>query len=232
MEKINIENELLRLSDEKYKKFSTSLCHDTKREILGIKVPVLRNLAKELLKEYSLEELLKMINEDYFEEVQLKGFCIAYSKIEFDEKIEIIKKYIPLIDSWAITDTFIPTLKIKKCDLDKYFDVILEYLDSKKEFEVRYAVISMLDYFITDEYVHKVLKLLDKIDHDGYYVKMAVAWTICEIGIKYNDLAMEYLTGKNNLDKFTYNKSLQKMIESRRILSAQKDILREMKRKE
>ena len=58
---------------------------------------------------------------------------------------------------------------------------------------------------------------------------MGVAWTIAEIAIKFNEKAMRYLNGKNNLDKFTYNKSLQKMIESYRISNEQKQILKKMK---
>ncbi len=89
----------------------------------------------------------------------------------------------------------------------------------------------MLDYFVTEEYVDEVIKNLDRINHEGYYVKMGVAWTLAEIGIKFNNKAMKYLEGKNNLDKFTFNKTLQKMIESYRISDSQKDILRKMKRK-
>ena len=50
-------------------------------------------------------------------------------------------------------------------------------------------------------------------------------------GIKFNDKAIAYLQGENNLDKFTYNKTLQKMIESYRIEEEQKLLLRSMKRK-
>ena len=60
---------------------------------------------------------------------------------------------------------------------------------------------------------------------------MAIAWTIAEIGIKFNDKAMAYLKGKNNLDKFTFNKALQKMRESYRIETDQKEELKQMKRK-
>ena len=60
---------------------------------------------------------------------------------------------------------------------------------------------------------------------------MAIAWTMAEIGIKYNDKAMKYLRNRNNLDDFTYNKTLQKMIESYRIKEVQKEELRKMKRR-
>lgn len=222
---------LKELQDIKYRDFNQKLCPDTKREILGIRIPNLRKLAKEILKnnKYNWKEFVKNENIKYFEEVLLQGFIIGYSKLEFEELLNYIKLYISRIDSWEITDTFVPTLKIKEKDLDNYWKFILPYTKSQKEFEVRFAIISMLDYFINEKYVDKVIKILDNIKHEGYYVKMGVAWTLAEIGIKYNDKAMRYLSEKNNLDKFTYNKTLQKMIESYRIDNKQKDTLRKMK---
>lgn len=228
----NIINKLIELQDVKYREFNKKLCPDTNKEMLGIKIPILRKLAKKILKEnYEWKEFVKNENVKYFEEVILQGLIIAYSNLEFEEKLEYISLFVPRIDSWAICDTFVPTLKIKDKYLEKYWNYILKYLSSDKEFEIRFAIISMLDYFINDEYVDNVIEKIDKISHEGYYVKMGAAWTLAEIGIKYNQKAMKYLNSKNNLDKFTYNKTLQKMIESYRIDSNQKDILRQMKRK-
>lgn len=225
--------ELIDLKDENYKEFNKKLCPDTKREMLGIRVPALRKLAQNIVKNegYNWKEFVQNDNPQYFEEVLLQGLIIAYSKKELEEKMEYMKNIIPRIDSWAMTDTIIPTLKIKEKDLDKYWEFILTYINSDREFEVRYSVVSMLDYFIIDKYVDEVINILNNISHEGYYVKMAVAWTLAEIGIKYNNKAMIFLKDKNNLDKFTYNKTLQKMIESYRITDEQKSILRKMKRK-
>ena len=125
--------------------------------------------------------------------------------------------------------TVIPTLKVKEKDLDLVWKFIIPYTKSKEEFEIRFAVIMMLDYFINDEYVDKVIETIDKIKTDKYYAQMAMAWTLAEIGIKYNNKAMKYLKAKNNLDKFTYNKTLQKMIESYRVSDDNKKLLKEMK---
>lgn len=227
-----ITEKLIELQDEKYREFNKKLCPDTKLEFLGIRVPVLRKLAKEITKNKN-EEWKKFLNIDvkFFEERLLQGLIIGYADMSLEEKLEYIEKYVPNVDSWALTDSFIPTLKIRKNDLEKYWKFICDYINSEKEFEIRFAVVSMLDYFIIDEYVDKVIDILNNISHDGYYVKMAVAWTIAEIGIKYNNKAMFFLQNENNLDKFTYNKSLQKMIESFRIDTKQKDLLRKMKRR-
>lgn len=230
----NIIRELILLGDEKYKKFNKKLCPDTNLEMLGIRVPILRKYAQRVASsdEYEWEKFVKNNDIKYFEEVQLQGLVIGYKNLQFEEKLKYIEDFIPRMDSWALTDTFIPTLKIKKENLNDYWNFILKYVKSAKEFEVRFAVVSMLDYFIIDEYVDQVIKILNSISHDGYYVKMAVAWTLAEIGIKYNQKAIIFLKEKNNLDKFTYNKTLQKMIESYRIDKEQKEILRKMKRSE
>lgn len=225
-----IKQELQSLVDSEYAKFNQKLCPDTKRQMLGIRVPALRKLAQKIAKEENWQEILNQADDTYFEEVLLQGLVIGYAKIEIDEKLEYIKWFVPKIDSWAISDTFCPTLKIKPKDLAKVWNFILPYLNSKEEFDVRFAVIMMLDYYITEEYVDQVLEKLDQISHEGYYVKMAVAWTICEIGIKFNEKAMQYLRNENHLDKFTFNKALQKMRESYRIDKEQKEILKQMKR--
>ncbi len=226
--------ELKKLQEDEYRKFSQKLCPDTKREILGIRIPKLRKLAQNIVKnkEYNWKNFV--LNEDikYFEEVLMQGLIIGYSDVELDEKINYLKYIIPRIDSWAMTDTIIPTLKIDKENLEKYWSFILKYIKSENEFEVRFSVVSMLDYFLVDDYIDVVINILNNISHEGYYVKMAVAWTLAEAGIKYNSKTMKFLKEKNNLDRFTYNKTLQKMIESYRISEKDKELLKKMKRKD
>lgn len=229
MEIRDIRMKLEELSEPEYAQFNKKLCPDTNKEILGIRIPLLRKLAKEISKEKNWKELIEQFNDKCFEETELKGLIIGYAKIELKEKLILIQKFIPLMDSWEITDTFCPTLKIKSDNLEEFWEFILPYAKSDKEFETRFCIIAMLDYYITKDYVDRVIKIIDEIKNDAYYVQMAKAWIIAEIGIKFNDKAMAYLKGNNNLDKFTYNKALQKMIESYRISKEQKEELKNMK---
>lgn len=227
----DIRKELMPLRDEEYAIFNKKLCPDTDKEMLGIRIPQLRKLAKNLVKDYHWKECLAYLKEEYFEEIVLQGLVIGYAKATMEEKLPFIQNFVSKIDSWAICDTFVPTLKIKLEDLEMFWNFILPFTKSNKEFEVRFSIICMLDYFLIEDYVDKVIQELDKIQHDGYYVKMGIAWTLAEIGIKFNHKVMQYLTNDNHLDKFTYNKTLQKMRESYRISSNQKEILNNMKRK-
>jgi len=226
----NIKEELISLRDEGYREFNKKLCPDTKRKMLGIRIPKLREFAKNLLKENDYKDILKNLDDEYFEEIIVQGFVVGYAKCSIEEKFPYIKEFVPKIDSWAISDTFVPTLKIKDKDLEKVLKFIMPYFSSNEEFEVRFAIIMLLDYYIRTEYVDQVVTLIDSIKHDGYYVKMGASWCLAEVGIKFNDKAIEYLQGGNSLDKFTFNKTLQKMIESYRIDDKQKVLLRSMKR--
>lgn len=225
----NIQSQLIALSEESYRDFNKKLCPDAGRELLGIRIPKLRQLAKEILKG-DWETFINDGEEQYHEEIILKGLVIGGAKLPLEEKLPLIRDFIPKIDSWSISDTFCPSLKIKPKDLATVWEFILPYTGSDREYDVRFAVIMMLDYYITDDYAQKVIARLDTIRHDGYYAKMAVAWTLAELGIKYNAITMEYLRGENHLDKFTYNKALQKMRESYRIDQELKEELKQMKR--
>ena len=89
----------------------------------------------------------------------------------------------------------------------------------------------LLDFYITPNYIERVLEIVNQVKHEGYYVKMAIAWAISICYIKFPKETMRLLQN-NNLDIFTYNKALQKIIESYRVSEEKKEIIRAMKRKE
>ena len=229
----SVRKELALYSEKSIAELSAKLNPDSDAStMLGIRIPNIRKLAKQIVKndwKLYLKECKKIENR-YYEEIILEGLVIAYAKIDLNEKLELIEEFIPNITSWAINDTFCPTIKIKENEHETMWIFIQKYLSSENEYEVRFAVIMMLDNFIVDKYVDRVIEELDKVSNEGYYAKMAVAWTMAEVGIKFNEKAMKYLKGKNKLDKFTYNKTLQKMCESYRISKEQKEELRKMKK--
>lgn len=229
--KNEIKEELKKLVDEKYKEFHSNLCPGI-NNILGIRVPVLRNYAKQLVKDNILEELLANIDDEYYEEVMLQGMIIGLNKkISFEQLEKYIKNFIPKIDNWAICDTFCAGLKITKKYKNEMWELIQETLKSSKEFEIRFAIVMILDYYIDEEYLEKDFEIFDQIKHEEYYVKMAIAWAISICLIKFYDETTSYLINNTSLDNWTYNKAIQKAIESYRITDKQKDELRKMKRK-
>jgi len=224
-----IRQDLLTLQDKKYKDFHSSLCPGT-NNIIGVRVPVLRNYAKKLSKQENFKNYISFDKTVYYEEVMLQGMLIGFIKnTDIKEVLEVIKNFIPKIDNWAVCDIFCAGLKAVNKNKDTFWSFIQKYLKSKKEFELRFALVIILDYFIDDKHIKDALNIFDNIKHDGYYVKMAIAWAISVAFVKFPETTMMYLKN-NNLDDWTYNKALQKICESLRVSKETKKIIKEMKR--
>ena len=215
--------------DKNYKLFHEKICQ-TKYEIIGIKIPLLRKICKELLKEFNYQEILNNLNNEYYEHVMLQGLIIANAKVSYEEKLELINNFIPKIDNWAICDIFCGELKFIKNNEEKFLKYILSYLESDKEYYKRFSIVILLNYYINDEYIDFVLNKMLEIKSDYYYVKMAISWCLSICLIKYFDKTIEFMsTNKNIFDKWTYNKALQKGIESFRISKENKKTLQNIK---
>lgn len=224
-----IKRNLINLSDPRYKEFHGSLCPNI-NNIIGVRVPVLRKYAKELLKEYDLEFLLRNIGEDYYEEIMLQGMVIGLSKEEnLSKVIKNIEQFVPKIDNWAICDTFCAGLKITNKNKEEMWKFINKYSDSEKEFELRFYIVMMIDYYIEEQYIDKCLEAFNSIKSEKYYVQMALAWAISVCLIKFFEKTIEYLNNCE-LDEFTYQKAIQKAIESYRINNEKKEILKKLKK--
>ncbi len=227
--KQKIKEKLLKLADPKYKEFHSGLCPGT-HNIIGVRVPVLRNYAKELAKEYQINELLKQIDNQYYEEIMLQGMLIGLAKQDFETMQKQIEEFVPKIDNWAVCDVFCAGLKVTKKKKEEMWHFIQRYLLSDQEFEIRFGVVMILDYYIEEDYLEKDFKIFDAITSQAYYVQMAVAWAISIALIKFYDKTIKYLENAK-LDNFTYHKALQKAIESYRITDDRKEKLRQMKKR-
>lgn len=226
--KEEIRNHLFEMQDKKYQEFHSGLCPNADN-IIGVRVPMLRDYAKKLVKQYSTDELLKNIGKDYYEEIMLQGMIIGLSKDNLEVTLKRIQQFVPKIDNWAVCDVFCGGLKITNKYKKEVWNFIQQYLKSNKEFEIRFGLVMILSYYIDKDYLKQDFEIFNNIKHEGYYVKMAVAWAISICLIKFYDATIEFLNN-SNLDKFTHNKSLQKAIESYRITKEQKEELRKMKR--
>lgn len=221
----DIRKELFNLAEEKYKEFHGGLCPGV-NNIIGVRVPVLRSLAKKIVKE-DWRKYLKEAEDQYYEEVMLQGMVIGLAKMELEERLIYLAGFIPKIDNWAVCDVTCAGLKSTAKNLEKVWEFLQKYLNSDKEFEVRFAVVMILDYYIQEEYIYRVFEKLDSIHHEAYYVKMAVAWAVSICYIKYPEKTYSYLESCK-LDNFTFNKAIQKIRESYRVPKEDKENLKKM----
>ena len=221
----DIRKELFSLADEKYKEFHGGLCPGV-NNIIGVRVPVLRSLAKKIIKE-DWRKYLKEAEDQYYEEVMLQGMVIGLAKMDIEERLTYLAGFIPKIDNWAVCDVTCAGLKSTAKNLKKVWEFLQKYLNSDKEFEVRFAVVIILDYYIQEEYIDIVFEKLDSVHHEAYYVKMAVAWAVSICYIKYPEKTYSYLESCK-LDNFTFNKAIQKIRESYRVPKEDKENLKKM----
>jgi len=216
------------LAVEKDKIFTEKLVPNAKN-VLGVTLPKLRELAKSIAKETPFE-FLDNVKFDIYEETFLYGLTLCYSKLNFDDMLPYLKIFISKIDNWAVCDSVTMTLRFKKIDLEKVFCLAKEYLNKESEFEKRFAIILIMRNFLDDQHIDEVVSLIDKVDSTYYYVRMAVAWTLCEIVIKQKDIALGYIP-VSHLDNFTINKAISKCNDSFRVSSETKEFLKKYRRK-
>lgn len=223
-----IRKELEKIAEENYRIFAAKLIPNIDN-LLGVRLPKLRKIAKKIV-QLDYEYYLAMDNHLYFEEVMLQGIIIGEIKLPWTERSRYVKQFISKIDNWSVCDSFCCGLKFEVSEKELVWQFLQPYFASDKPYDIRFAVVMLLFYFVDDEYAQKAFTLFDQIKNDDYYVKMAVAWAISIYFRELPTLTMSYLQ-KNQLDDWIYNKALQKITESLKVDSSTKIIIRSMKRK-
>jgi 3-methyladenine DNA glycosylase AlkD len=218
----------VQLSDAKYRTFSSGLLPGTEN-IIGVRIPILRNLAKEIANG-DWQTYLKEATDDSFEEIMLQGLVISYAKGNPEQIIPALRYFIPKIDNWSVCDSVAMGLKIAEKYPDTFWKFALQHIDSDREFFIRFGVVMLLSHYVDEKHIDSVLNILDKIPSEEHYVKMAVAWAVSVCYVKFPEKSHAYLLNCH-LNDDTYNKSIQKIIESYRVDDEAKNILRNMRRK-
>jgi len=208
---IQINDELHHLADEPYRRFISRLVPGVD-DIIGVRMPALRRLAKALAKE-DWRGFLAVADDSSQEMRLLQGLVIGYAKADIDEILPYIEAFIPKITNWAVCDGFAGTLAIARRYPREMWNFLLPCFDSTETYRLRFGAVMLLIYYTDEAYLAEALALLDQIRHEDYYVKMAVAWAISTFFVRFPYRTMPFLLN-NNLDDFTHNKALQKIRES------------------
>lgn len=213
---------LISIQDKKYREFHSSLVLNSKYEMIGIRVPIMRDIAKEIAKG-DIGSFLEYAQNKYYEEVMIQGLVISHIK---DEKLfyKYFNEYINKIDNWALCDSFCSSIKIVKKFEEKYFTEATKMAVSNNEFVSRVGLVVILNHFIKQNNLDAILDTLNKIQSDKFYINMAEAWLLCEMYIKFPNETQDFLK-KNNLNKFTQNKAISKIHDSYRVSKEEKELL-------
>lgn len=218
------------LAEPDYRDFHSRLVPG-KGNILGVRNPVLRGVAREIVRQGDPAYYLAQARDDSYEEVMLQGMVIGLMKGDIEVILDRVARFIPKIDNWAVCDTFAAGLKITRRHRERVWEFLMPCTQSENPWEVRFALVMLMDYYTDEDHLPALFAIYDGIGEkwDHYYVRMALAWAVSDAYIACPEETTAYLKA-DRLDDWTHNKAIQKIRESRRVTAAQKEGVRQLRR--
>ena len=221
--KENLQKALFSMGEENYKEFICKLIPTIEKEkIIGIRTPLLRKLAKELI---NYDSFLTSLPHTYYEENNLHAFLIE-RETDFDKCIEKLNAFLPYVDNWATCDGMKP--KVLKKEPQKLLTHIKKWISSEDVYTVRYGINLLMSFFLDDYFNEEYHRLVANIKSEEYYINMMRAWYFATALSKKYEETLPYIE-KKTLDPWTHNKAIQKATESHRITKEQKAYLKSLK---
>ncbi|MDO5564552.1 MAG: DNA alkylation repair protein [Eubacteriales bacterium] len=223
-----LEDKLFELKEEEYQSFLSKLIPTiNKNTIIGVRVPKVKTLAKEIYKEISEKEVnqfLKILPHKYYEEYFFHIYYIdkLYKK-DFDNSIILINNLLPYVDNWAICDT----IKIKVFEKNKkdLIPHIKKWIKSKHTYTIRYAIDLLMSLYLDEDYSKEYLEMVSKVKSKEYYVNMMISWFYATALAKRWEDTVIYIN-EYKLDSFVHNMTIKKARESFRISDTRKEYLK------
>lgn len=223
---INIRQLLFDKQDLQYKAFHKKIVPDTQHEIIGVRVPELRNIVKNIK---SKQDIYSFFNENhfYYEEFMLHGLFI--SKIgNTNEAFSYLNAFLPQIDNWAVCDITVSAIKNFAKNKELLYNYIKNWLKSQHAYTVRFAIVCLLSYYVEKKYLDKIFKIISAINSDEYYINMAIAWLLSVMLVKNYNETLPLIESKT-LPQFIQNKTIDKARDSLRIDKDKKIYLKTLK---
>lgn len=215
-------------SEPNYQKFQRRLIPES-APILGVRSPILKKTARSIAKG-NWGEYFSLAKGRFYEEALLQGLVLGFCDESFPALLERVSAFVGLIDNWAICDMTAGGLKQFQKNRAEGFPLLQKMTQSENPWEIRFGLILMLSHYLCDPYIDFVLESSASVQSDHYYVRMGNAWLISTAFVRYPDKTKSFLIS-GLLDDWTYQKALQKIVESTRVDSVAKEWAREQKRK-
>ena len=158
-----------------------------------------------------------------YEETVVWGYLINLEKCSLDERLAMLSRYVPVLDNWAVCDSYCAHAKwMVRADKAILWAFLERWFDSKREFEVRFAVVVAMCYFLNEEWLYKVFERINRLDFgrikskyntvkgkpkvaqqgtvqgaEPYYVRMGVAWLLTTALAKFPDATRAFARSSN-----------------------------------
>ncbi|MGN0998309.1 MAG: DNA alkylation repair protein [Faecousia sp.] len=226
----NLKTALRQAADPTLEAYQRRIISDSGYPMYCIRMPALRKLARECAKE-DLDSILNAAAWDTYEEVLVLGLAVAYEKICIKEKLPKLWRVLPMLDSWAMTDSISPTIRPHPSEQQLLWDFAVRCLESDAQYTRRFGIVILLNHFMTEQWIPMAEQRVAEIYDERYYVQMAQAWLLAEMAVSQPERVFSLLE-QRKLSLFVHNMTIRKMRESFRIPQEQKQRAAMLRRKE
>jgi len=221
--------ELHTLAEEEYRAFNTKIT-PTNQTILGVRMPMLRKIAKRIVIEEQALDFISLDKENIYEMILLEGMVLSYMDKPFIELLPLTENFLRKVDNWAQVDSTVCSFKNMAREKDDVMRVVRKWIQSNHEFFVRAGLVVLLGHFVEKEHLNMVFEISQQVTHPGYYVSMGNAWLISCCMAKFPEETIGFFKN-NTLDIRTHNKAIQKSRESYQVPMEYKVLLQKLKKR-
>ena len=222
----DIQNTLFALRDPAYQAFQSKLIPTMDPAlVIGVRMPALRKLAKELAGTPDAEVFLKELPHRYYEENNLHGLLIS-ALPDYAAAAAALEDFLPHVDNWATCDLLSP--RAFRRHPPELPEQIRRWIRDEQPYTVRFGLGMLMQFYLDGEFRPAYLDLAAGVRREEYYVRMMAAWYFATALAKQYDAAIPYLE-ERRLDRWTHNKTIQKAVESFRITPEQKAYLQQLR---
>lgn len=223
---MDIREELFKLQDLNYREFQSKLMPTIPKEnIIGVRVPEIRKIAKKYASTHQSEDFIKKLPHKYYDENMLHGLLLSEIK-DYDLCLKEVNRFLPYVDNWAVCDIMTP--KIFKKHKEELINEIMKWTKSSKIYECRFGIEMLMSHYLDSDFKKEYLEIVASVHSEEYYVNMMIAWFFATALAKKWEDTIKYIEN-NKLDNWVHNKTIQKARESYRISSEQKEYLKTLK---
>ena len=209
------------LTEEKYRQGHIRIINALPgRRILGLHLPEMKQVAKALAKQADAWDVLHAFEQEFqkdrfcltYEETLVWGLTINALKCTWEERLSLLEPFIPVLDNWAVCDSFCCNAKwAQKLPPQMLWGFLLPFYHSDKEFEVRFAIVMSMCYLMTKEWLPIVFHQLEALDlskiqseytslPSPYYVRMGMAWLLATALAKFPDETRKFVKASTLTD--------------------------------
>lgn len=221
-----IQQRLFALQDAGYRDFHAALMPTVdKALVIGVRMPALRALAKELKGTEPAADFMAQLPHKYYEENNLHAALIGHIR-DFDACIAAVERFLPYVDNWATCDMMNPRALTK--DKAALLERIRLWLQSSHTYTVRFGMEMLMNHFLEEDFREEYPALVASVRSEEYYVRMMQAWYFATALAKQYEAAVTYLE-QRRLGAWVHNKTIQKARESFRVSQEQKEYLKSLK---